>query len=163
MGFLDKIKKIVNVNEGEYYDDSDVIEEDEEETYYDDDEVEEDDIPITPKPSFGFRSADKTPKVVDINRSPGKTKPKVILAKPTSFDESPPIADHINKKHMIILNLEAANKDVSLRLFDFLGGVAYANFGAVKRVAAQTFVITPQGYEFLGDELDEYGLGSFFG
>ena len=40
---------------------------------------------------------------------------------------------------------------------DTLGrcGVAYANEGQIKRVAASTYIITPRNVDFMGDLLDE--------
>jgi cell division inhibitor SepF len=55
----------------------------------------------------------------------------------------------------VVLNLESTNKEVSRRLVDFLSGVAYANNGEMKRVAASTYIITPFNVDIVGDLLDE--------
>ena len=67
---------------------------------------------------------------------------QVVLVKPERFDDAVSIADHLNEKRTVVLNLEHTNKDVSRRLVDFLSGVAYANDGKIKRVANSTFIIT---------------------
>ena len=52
---------------------------------------------------------------------------------------------------------------LSLRLLDFLSGVAYANNGQIKRVANSTFIITPYNVDIMGDLLDELeNNGVFF-
>ena len=79
----------------------------------------------------------------------------VVLVKPERFDDASSIADHLNAKRTVVLNLESTNKDVSRRLVDFLSGVAYANDGQIKRVANSTFIITPYNVDFVGDLLDE--------
>lgn len=71
------------------------------------------------------------------------TQLKVVLVKPERFEDASTIADHLNNKRTVVLNLESTNKEVSRRLVDFLSGVAYANNGQIKRVANSTFIITP--------------------
>ena len=80
---------------------------------------------------------------------------KVVLVKPERFDDARSIADHLNNKRTVVLNLEQSNKEVSRRLIDFLSGVAFANNGEVKRVANSTFIITPSNVNLMGDLLDE--------
>lgn len=162
MGFKDRISKFVNINEGDYYDD---IDDTELEDDYED-EAEENDVPVNKKSAFGsgFRSAEK-PKnnVVDFGaQSQQRTKPQVVLAKPATFDEATGIADHINQRHMVILNLEATSRDIARRLVDFLGGVVYANEGSIRRVANSTFVIVPHGYDLGGDLLDSLENGGIY-
>lgn len=91
-------------------------------------------------------------KVVNIAAT---TQLSVVLVKPDRFEDASSIADHLNAKHTVVLNLESTNKDVSRRLVDFLSGVAYANQGQIKRVANSTFIITPYNVDFVGDLLDE--------
>ena len=69
----------------------------------------------------------------------------------------------VNAKRTVVLNLEAANKEVCRRLIDFLSGVAYANNGQIKRVATSTFIITPYNVDIMGDLIDELeNNGVFF-
>ena len=73
------------------------------------------------------------------------------------------MADHLNAKRTVVLNLESTSKDIARRLIDFLSGVAYANNGQIKRVAASTFIITPYNVDIMGDLLDELeSSGVFF-
>lgn len=91
-------------------------------------------------------------RVVNIHAT---TQLQVILVKPERFEDARTIADHLNSKRTVVLNLESTNKDVSRRLIDFLSGVAYANHGQIKRVANSTFIITPYNVAIEGDLLDE--------
>ena len=78
-------------------------------------------------------------------------------------EEASTIADHLNNKRTVVLNLESTNKEVSRRLVDFLSGVAYANNGQIKRVANSTFIITPYNVDIMGDLLDELeNNGAFY-
>ncbi len=92
-------------------------------------------------------------RVVNIHEN----KLQVVLFKPERFGEDTRnIADELLKMHTIVLNLEETNKDSSRRIVDFLSGVAYANGGKIKKVATDTFVITPYNVNITGDDvLDE--------
>lgn len=90
-------------------------------------------------------------KIVNIN---AQAQLQVVLTKPTQFgDETKAVADELLKMHTVVLNLENTNKDVSRRMLDFLSGVAYANNGKIKRVATNTFIITPYNVDLTGDDL----------
>ena len=101
--------------------------------------------PVTDAPA-------KRGNVVNISAT---TQLQVVLVKPERFDDASSVADHLNAKRTVVLNLESANKDVSRRILDFLSGVAYANDGQIKKVANCTFIITPYNVGVMGDLLDE--------
>ena len=171
MAFMDKIKNIFNVSEEDYYDD---LPEDGDFEDTNEDEKEQksvyDDYDFSSSSSSSSSSysssrprsddfSDKRNKVVNINAT---TKLQVVLVKPERFDDAPSIADHLNSKRTVVLNLESTSKDVARRLVDFLSGVAYANNGQLKRVANSTFIITPFNVDIMGDllidELENSGL-----
>jgi cell division inhibitor SepF len=87
---------------------------------------------------------------------------QVVLVKPDRFDDVTTIADHLNDKKTVVLNLEACERDVSRRIIDFLSGVAYANHGNIRKVAVSTFIIVPTDVSVSGelalDEFDETQL-----
>ena len=99
-------------------------------------------------------------KVVNINAT---TQLQVVLVKPERFEDASAIADQLNAKHTVVLNLESTGKEISRRLIDFLSGVAYANNGPIKRVATSTFIITPYNVDIMGDLIGELeNNGVFF-
>lgn len=99
-------------------------------------------------------------KVVNINAT---TQLQVVLVKPERFEDASAIADQLNAKHTVVLNLESTGKGISRRLIDFLSGVAYANNGQIKRVATSTFIITPYNVDIMGDLIGELeNNGVFF-
>ncbi len=87
---------------------------------------------------------------------------QVVLVKPDRFEDVTSIADHLNDKKTVVLNLEAANREVSRRIIDFLSGVAYANHGNIKKVANSTFIIVAYDVDLMGevmlDDFDESKL-----
>lgn len=88
---------------------------------------------------------------------------QVVLVKPDKFEDARAIADHLNEKRTVVLNLESASKDVSRRLVDLLNGVAYANGGQLKKVSSNTYIITPYNVNVSGDLIDELeNTGVFF-
>lgn len=80
---------------------------------------------------------------------------QVVLVKPERYDDARAVADHLNAKRTVVLNLEGANKEVARRILDFLSGVAYANDGDIKKVANCTYIIIPYNVGIMGDLLDE--------
>lgn len=153
MGFMDELKKLTHPYSEPEEDDYDD---------YDDEPLDNDPAPA---PQSSRRSYSRsTPaaqdtqttrggnKVVNINAT---TQLQVVLVKPEKFENASDIADHLREKRTVVLNLETTNKDVSRRLIDFLSGVAYAGEGKIKKVAANTYIITPYHVDIMGDLIDE--------
>ena len=81
----------------------------------------------------------------------------VVIFKPESFTDVTAIADELNDKKTVVLNLESCEREVSRRIIDFLSGVAYANHGNVRKVAVSTFIIVPSDVGVSGQvSLDEF-------
>lgn len=146
MGLMDKFKDFMGFPEEDY-------------------DYEEDEYEVGPnneaykpapsqQPDNSAYSADapKRSKVVNIHAT---TQLQVVLVKPERFEDASSVADHLNEKRTVVLNLESTNKDISRRLIDFLSGVAYANNGQIKRVANSTYIITPYNVDIMGELLDE--------
>ena len=101
---------------------------------------------------FAADNAKRSNKVVNIHAT---AQLQVVLVKPERFEDASAVADHLNAKRTVVLNLESANKDVARRILDFLSGVAYANDGQIKKGANCTYIITPYNVGIMGDLLDE--------
>lgn len=148
MSMFDKLKGMMGVpDDGEYEDDMDFPQEE---------------IAAAPQnfaPQESLEAQQKRNKVVNINST---MQLQVVLVKPERFDDASTIADHLNAKRTVVLNLESTNKEISRRLVDFLSGVAYANNGQIKRVANSTFIITPYNVDIMGDLLDELESNGVF-
>ena len=136
MSILDELKKLTHP----YEDEDDEFEDFEEEPQRD---VFED---------RRSKMDDRRNKVVNIHAT---TQLKVILVKPERIENASEIADQLKENRTVVLNLESTNKDVARRLIDFLSGVAYAGEGKIKKVAANTYIITPYHVDIEGDLIDE--------
>lgn len=112
-----------------------------------------------PRTSSYRNTSGHSSKVVDIHTT---AKLQVVLTKPEKFSDAREIADNLNEKRTIVLNLESTNKDEALRLLDFLSGVAYANDGEIKKIAKSTFIITPYNVDVMGDLLYELESNGVF-
>ena len=124
---------------------------------YEDEDEEYDDFEEPSRTTGAFedrkpRAEDRRNKVVNIHAT---TQLKVVLVKPERFENASEIADHLKDKRTVVLNLESTNKDIARRLIDFLSGVAYAGEGKIKKVAANTYIITPYHVDIEGDLIDE--------
>ena len=151
MGLMDEMKKIIHPYDDEDYDYEDDFEEPVKESsrsLFDDrkDDRRED------RRSDDRRSEDRHNKVVNIHAT---TQLKVVLVKPERFENAAEIADHLKDKRTVVINLESTNKDIARRLIDFLSGVAYAGEGKIKKIAANTYIITPYHVDIEGDLIDE--------
>ena len=155
MGLMDKLQKMMGMPDDEFYDEYD-------------EEMEDivEDAPIQSTPAYQEQedlsfldNSSKRNKVVNIHAT---TQLQVVLVKPEHFEDASTIADHLNAKRTVVLNLESASKEISRRLIDFLSGVAYANEGQIKNVANCTYIITPYNVGIMGedllDELSNSGL-----
>ncbi|ADU26266.1 cell division protein SepF [Ethanoligenens harbinense] len=145
MSLMEKLKNFMTAEEEDY-----------------EDMGEEVDLLAKAPDKAGARTEDvrRNNKVVNIHTT---AQLQVVLIKPERFDDAVGVADHLNDKRTVVLNLESTNKDVSRRIVDFLSGVAYANNGQIKRVANSTFIITPYNVDIVGDLLDELeNNGVFF-
>ena len=136
MSFIDELKKLTH-------------------PYEDEDEEFEDFEDDPRRDAFEDRRSkieDRRNKVVNIHAT---TQLKVVLVKPERFENASEIADQLKDKRTVVLNLESTNKDVARRLIDFLSGVAYAGEGKIKKVAANTYIITPYHVDIEGELIDE--------
>ncbi len=163
MSFMDYWKKFTNTEDDEEFEE--VVQDDAPEAFetrpfsnvtsYDDYERETPRVASRPK-----RNTNDPSRVVDVRTT---AMLQVVLVKPDKFEDARAIADHLNDKRTVVLNLEAASKDVSRRLVDLLNGVAYANGGQLKKVSTNTYIITPYNVNVSGDLIDELeNTGVFF-
>ena len=162
MNLKEKLKQFINVTDDDYIESA--------ETDYNDDfdfEPSRPSAPVEKQQNERIRrertSNNSKDNVVNINSSKGASnqpKPHVVFQKIDRFEEVGEVADILNEKRIVILNLETCPNDVSQRIIDFLYGVAYANHGDFKKVAGRAYIITPYNVPVTGELLDELsGMG----
>lgn len=135
MAIKDIFKNLVNVNENDFEeDDYDTTEE----TYQE---------PKAKKEPTPRRYVDRR----QSQQSAGAM--KLVIVRPEVFDEVANIADHLIQGKTVVLNLETANKEISRRIVDFMGGAAYALSCKLKKIANNTFIIVPENTDIAGEML----------
>lgn len=108
----------------------------------------------TPDEEIEFQNFNAAPKAPEASAAPA-AEPSSIegnnielkVVRPTSFEEVGTIADHLIAGCTVVLNLELLDKAATVRMLDFLNGVTYTKDGEIKNVAANTFIITPNGVD----------------
>ena len=88
-------------------------------------------------------------------------KPHVVV--PTSFNQAQELADKFKGSQPVIMNLQAADRDLARRLIDFASGLCYGLGGQMEKVANQVYLLTPTNVEVSADErrrLEERGYDS---
>lgn len=184
MGFMEKLKSFIPSNDYDDYDDYDEYEEDGDQDYTSESQRESARTSDTYRGSasssssyssyssergsgsggYSYRTSHSTdkrdPKIINFQAT---TQVQVVIQKPVSFDEARSIADHLNAKRTVVLNLETTDDKEAHRLFDYLCGAAYANSCGFKKIANRTFLITPVNVDVMGDALlDELESGGYF-
>ncbi len=66
---------------------------------------------------------------------------------PDVFNDAQEIGDRFKSGQPVIVNLQAADRDLCRRLVDFSSGLCYAMGGKMDRVADQVYLLTPADVE----------------
>lgn len=162
MGLMDKIKNLAKITDEGYFDDS----EDNRYDAYEQEEPDQGDIyaqqpPVQPaqeetgfnRRHVNYQQAEQVGnRVVDIRSG---SRSQVVFKKLDKYENVRQVADELNEKKIVVLNLETCPADISRRVLDFLCGVAYANSGDITRVAVRTYIITPYNVPVTGEMLDQ--------
>ena len=166
MGFIDKLKEMAKITDEDYLGETDDYRDYNDE--YADDGYTQTEAAYTdrePEPereeTYNRRRVNyhqpaererESARVVDIHSG---NRSQVVFKKLDKFDDAGAVADVLNEKKIVILNLETCPNDISRRVLDFLYGVAYANNGEIKRVAGRAYIITPYNVPISGEMLDD--------
>jgi len=78
--------------------------------------------------------------------------PRVHLVTPSAFNDAQEVGDKFRDGFSVLMNLQAANPELSRRLVDFASGLAYGLAGSMQPVADKVFLITPAGVEVSAEE-----------
>ncbi len=186
MGWMDNIKGFLGSN-GRTDDDF----EEEIDEFEDDAEVEEEEVGETPaakeSPAYTHESSRNAkpaakqsaakpqyaaPKpIIDFDEKQGgitgmdnfadTERSQILLYKPESLEGIKKIADRVNQKKTVILNLENQDDDFIKTVIDFFSGVAYANHGKLSPIADKTYIVTPENIDMNKPEGANIGDSEF--
>lgn len=151
MGFFDKLKQGIDPESNAEYDDQD--------SYTQQIQNDFNDNQMYSQPQTGGyqppMNQDYQAPAQDAGMQVSGSSLELKVVKPERFDNVPQIANHLLNRRTVVLNLEETNKETARRLLDFLSGVAYSINGNLKRVANNTYVITPCNVDVSGDQLKQ--------
>ncbi len=165
-GLLDKLGRLIGVEE----------EDPEEDIMYEDEEEEE--IVSSPRKAAPlYSSAPPSPsiqeergrlfaqpkseprgsKVLNIQNTSGSSmssgkKPqqfKMVVTTPRSYDECTKLVGNLKNRKPVIINLETLPNDLAKRIFDFMLGAIYALDGKVQKVSEYIFIFAPENVDVM--------------
>lgn len=143
MGVWDNVKKIMNVSAEDFEDETvEATEAEQERDYFQE--------PVRKREPVKMFQPERKTKGTSSAVNPQM---QVVLVRPDRFDDVTAIADHLNAQKSVVLNLEAANRETSRRILDFLSGVAYANHGNIRKVANATYMIVSGAVDLSGEHM----------
>jgi cell division inhibitor SepF len=68
---------------------------------------------------------------------------KPVTVAPKSFQDAQEIADRLKAGISVIVNLQAADRDLMRRIIDFSSGLTYGIGGEMERTADKVYLLTP--------------------
>jgi cell division inhibitor SepF len=86
---------------------------------------------------------------------------KVIIVKPTDYEEATNICDNLKNRKIIVVNTNSLEQKVAQRLLDFIGGACYALSGDLQQVENGIYILSPSNVEVTSDlksELSNKGI-----
>lgn len=128
--------------------------EDEDEDFEDDElqeEQEEDNVVETP-------FTRKNNKVVNIHTA---ISAKVMITKPSAFDDATEISDAVKNRKIVVVNTTSLDLKIAQRLLDFISGACYVLDAELQEVEKGVYLLSPSNVEVtseLKSELSSKGL-----
>jgi cell division inhibitor SepF len=97
-----------------------------------------------------------------VRAMPTSAQARFHLVHPAAFNDAQEIGDKFREGYSVLINLQAADAELSRRLVDFASGLAYGLGGSMKPVAEKVFLLTPAGVQVSAEErrrfLEERGF-----
>ncbi|MBM7869360.1 cell division inhibitor SepF [Clostridium pascui] len=103
----------------------------------------------------------KQNKIVSIHTS---VNTKVLIVKPSTYDEVVDICDHLKNRKIVVVNSTGLEPKVGQRLLDFMSGATYALGGNLEEVGCKIYIVSPSNVEVdseLKNELSNKGIFSW--
>lgn len=87
---------------------------------------------------------------------PNMASMKMIVYHPVSYEDAQSIIDNLKARKPVIVNMEELEVSGAQRILDFLSGAVYAINGTICKISRGIFVVTPNNYDVVGNDEDEY-------
>ena len=76
---------------------------------------------------------------------------KMVILKPSDYNESFDVCDLLRERKSIIINLESVNKDIGRRFIDTVSGAVRVLDGNMEKISNSIFLIAPNNYDISND------------
>ncbi|MGL4739600.1 MAG: cell division protein SepF [Sarcina sp.] len=156
MEVMNKFKSMFGFNEEEDFEDDDYYDEEEDQSY----ESVTKSAPQQQQQQQQqqFMPATNNSKVVSIHSAADA---KVVITRPTKYDESVDICTALRNRNIVIINTSALETKVARRLLDFVSGAAYALDGNLDDIENRVYIVSPSNVHVsneLKSELSSKGI-----
>ncbi len=139
-----KFKEIIGL--GDYEDEFDDLEETEIE-----EEIQEEIEPMI--------STQRGNKVVNIHTA---STAKVMVTKPTNYDDAREIADAIKARKIVLINASTLETKVAQRLVDFISGSCYVLGATLQEIEQRVYLLSPSNVEVTNELKNELSSKALF-
>ena len=139
-----KFKEIIGL--GDYEDEFDDLEETEIE-----EEIQEEIEPMI--------STQRGNKVVNIHTA---STAKVMVTKPTNYDDAREIADAIKARKIVLINASTLETTVAQRLVDFISGSCYVLGATLQEIEQRVYLLSPSNVEVTSELKNELSSKALF-
>lgn len=159
MAVFDKVKGFLGFDAEEDFEDDDFMEEDEHD--YESPVTKTTHQPIqmsSVSSTVNSSNNSSNSKVVSIHSAADA---KVIITRPTKYDDSVDICTALRNRNIVIINTSALETKVARRLLDFVSGAAYALDGNLDDIETRVYVVSPSNVQVTNElktELSSKGM-----
>ncbi|NLM35413.1 MAG: cell division protein SepF [Clostridiales bacterium] len=119
-------------------------------------ELEEEKAEVNPP----ITSNKKQNKVVNIHTA---TSAKVVISKPTIFEDATDICDDLKNRKIVVVNTTGLESKTAQRLLDFMGGASYALGGELQEIEKGVYILSPSNVEVTSELKNELSSRGLFG
>ncbi|MGL5647728.1 MAG: cell division protein SepF [Clostridium sp.] len=98
-------------------------------------------------------------KVVNIHNNVAA---KVLITKPTSYEESMEICDALTNRRIVVINTANLENKTARRLLDFISGASYALKGDFQEIDKGVYILSPSNVEVTNELKSELTSKALF-
>ncbi|MGL4451473.1 MAG: cell division protein SepF [Sarcina sp.] len=157
MAVFDKVKGFLGFDGEEDFEDDDFMEEEEQDYELPVTRTTHQPIQMNSMNSTANSNSSNS-KVVSIHSA---SDAKVIITRPTKYDDSVDICTALRNRNIVIINTSALETKVARRLLDFVSGAAYALDGNLDDIETRVYVVSPSNVQVTNElktELSSKGM-----
>lgn len=153
MGFFDKMKNVIGV-EDDYYDDdyADDFDQDYGREEKEEAPTQESSAPTYTSnyssPSYSGSTGTSSRRMSNVVSMTGASaKSRINIHEAIEYDDGAKVIQSIAQDKTVVLNLELVEPDKKQRIFDFVNGGLFALDGKIEKVTKDIYILTPKGVQ----------------